>query len=202
MVIILDSGHNEKTAGKQSPDGSIKEWEYTYRLAEAVRKELLMKRGIQPWHLDADPAQNAGSDKNELNFRVKVANNLHSAFKTISEKVILVSIHLDAYSSATPCGATVFVAPNASSASRELGNVFARNIKKYHLQGNRAEQLKTGNFAIIRDTSCPAILIECAFMTNPHDEEFLKSKDGFETIKTWILESLKEYINLEFIKNS
>ena len=36
MRILIDNGHGENTPGKRSPDGKLREWEYTRRIADMV----------------------------------------------------------------------------------------------------------------------------------------------------------------------
>ena len=45
MKILIDNGHGVDTAGKRSPDGSLREYKYTREIAEKVVSEL-KKRGF------------------------------------------------------------------------------------------------------------------------------------------------------------
>ena len=40
MVILIDPGHGENTAGKRSPDGRLLEWKYSREIAAEVVKRL------------------------------------------------------------------------------------------------------------------------------------------------------------------
>lgn len=195
MFLILDSGHNEQTQGKRSDDGTIVEWEYTYLLAEAIREKLLLRADLNVMHLDNDRSRNGRTDSEELNWRVRLANAISDTNAKIGLDTMLISIHLDAHANKEACGATVYIAEKASKATKMLSSYFATNIRKHHLEGNRACQIRTGNFAILRDTKCPAILVECAFMTNEHDKNFLKSKEGFESIVLFFVDSILKYLS-------
>lgn len=195
MLVILDSGHNVKTAGKRSADGTIREWQYCWNLAEWVRAQLLNEvKDVEVFHLDANPNPLGGSDVKELRGRVKLANLLTDFMKEYGEETILVSIHLDASENKDASGASVWLAPTCSGKSLLLANHFVKNIYKSNLRGNRAAAMYRGNFAIIRDTQCPAVLIECAFMTNDADCEMLKTPAGERNIVNCIAQSIKDYL--------
>lgn len=193
MIVILDSGHNTKTAGKRSEDGKVIEAKYCHRLGKCVYDRLFGIEGVSVFHLDNDLGRNGATDNEELNYRIKMANAIASVAKSNKQDVCLVSIHLDA-GAATARGASVFTAPNASKKSELLASEFANNIWLHKLEGNRACVIKEGNFGIISKTSCPAVLVECAFMTNIEDEKMLLSQEGFNNIVDMVTASIKSYI--------
>ena len=40
MTILIDNGHGRETPGKRSPDGQIKEYEYTREMAQTIVSRL------------------------------------------------------------------------------------------------------------------------------------------------------------------
>ncbi len=53
--------------------------------------------------------------------------------------------------------------------------------------------VKTSNFYVIKNTAMPSILIETAFMDNPHDLEIIISDEGQEQFAEAIAEAVLEY---------
>ena len=44
MKILIDNGHGIDTAGKRSPDGSLREYKYAREIAERIVSELKKQR--------------------------------------------------------------------------------------------------------------------------------------------------------------
>ena len=40
MKILIDNGHGENTPGKQSPDGRLREYEWTRQVAQAIVRAM------------------------------------------------------------------------------------------------------------------------------------------------------------------
>lgn len=117
-----------------------------------------------------------------------------------SKNCVLISVHINAAPGtgwANARGWSGFVAPNASANSKRLARILYEHADRAGLRGNRcvpAEKYWVGNFAIVRDTNCPAVLTENLFMNNRADAEYLKSESGKETIAELHIAAVKEYI--------
>ncbi|KAA6303109.1 MAG: Sporulation-specific N-acetylmuramoyl-L-alanine amidase [Candidatus Ordinivivax streblomastigis] len=179
MKILIDNGHGENTLGKRSPkwpDGTqLFEWAYTREIAQRVESELL-KKGI-----DAERIVKENVDIS-LSERCKRANAI--ATKVGVKNCFLVSIHNNA-ASGTAQGWEVHTYIKSSKTSDDDATVFWETAKELLPAGTKMRRpTATGcpawksNFAIIRDTICPAILTENLFMDNPDDCRYLLSPEG------------------------
>lgn len=64
-----------------------------------------------------------------------------------------------------------------------------------NLKGNRSrEPFFTGNFAILRDTKCPAVLTENMFQDNRNDVDYLLSDRGKSEITELHVNAITQYI--------
>lgn len=64
--------------------------------------------------------------------------------------------------------------------------------------GNRAVPGKgywTGDFAIVRDTVCPAILVENLFQDNREDVAFMLAPQGADTLTGGMADGIEAFIN-------
>lgn len=53
--------------------------------------------------------------------------------------------------------------------------------------------IKTANFQVLRETECPAVLVELAFISNPDDEKLLADPDTRDTFARAIARGITDY---------
>lgn len=192
MKILIDNGHGEDTAGKRSPDGSLREYAYAREIAKRVEKAL------QAQGIDAERIVTEESDI-KLSERCRRANNI--CRKVGAKNVLLVSIHNNAAGADgqwhSAQGWSAHISLNASSGSRVLAGCLIRaaelaglKVRKYSSQ----EQYWRQNLAICRDTLCPAVLTENLFQDNKEDVQWLLSEEGKQTITDVHVSGITNYI--------
>lgn len=54
--------------------------------------------------------------------------------------------------------------------------------------------VKADRFYVLRHTDCPAVLVECAFISNSDDEVLLASKQGRDDIASAIARGITDYV--------
>lgn len=179
--VIIDNGHGAETPGKSSPDMSVREYAWTREVARRLARRL-RSAGIAVSLLVPEEC--------DVSLRQRVARaNRQTARNGAAGRTLLVSLHVNA-SGALPawrsaCGWSVYVAPKASARSRRFASLLASEAAARGLKVRRQFSDKDywqGNFAIIRDTKCPAVLSENLFMDNEADCRFLQSEEGIETV--------------------
>ncbi|WP_195663037.1 N-acetylmuramoyl-L-alanine amidase [Bacteroides congonensis] len=192
MKVLIDNGHGENTPGKRSPDGRLREWAYTRKIADRVITELRTK-GI-----DAERIVKEMVDI-PLSVRCRRANTI---YRESGGNAILVSIHCNAAgvgSDWLPAhGWSVFISDNASTNSKKLAICLAEVAiqKEVFVRQPTPEQLFwIQNLAICRDTNCPAILTENFFQDNKEDVEFLLSEEGIRMVTQIHVEGVMNYLN-------
>lgn len=196
MKILIDNGHGENTPGKRSPlwpDGTrLFEWQYTREIAMAV-EHLLRKEGV-----DAERIVREDLDV-PLSERCRRVNEI--CREVGSQNCLLVSIHCNACNGKAR-GWEVHTYLGQSK-SDEYATVFWNTAKelldtKSRMRGDWTDGDPDwdSNFAILRDTKCPALLTENLFMDEEDDCRFLLSPEGRRTIVaihvTSILKILKK----------
>lgn len=75
--------------------------------------------------------------------------------------------------------------------SQKLADLVNRNITDKTDQDGRG--VKQAGFMVLWTPSMPSILIETGYISNPEEEEFLKSKSGQKKLAQAIFEGLKKY---------
>lgn len=192
MKVLIDNGHGENTPGKRSPDGRLREWSYTRKIADRVIA------GLRTKGIDAERIVKEMVDI-PLSVRCRRANTI---YRESGGNAILVSIHCNAAGGGSDWlpahGWSVFISDNASTNSKKLAMCLAEVAiqKEVFVRQPMPEQLFwIQNLAICRDTNCPAILTENFFQDNKEDVEFLLSEEGMRMVIQIHVEGVMNYLN-------
>ncbi len=185
VKILLDNGHGVNTPGKRSPvweDGrQLLEWEFNRDMVVRVANWLEAK-GIT--HEILVPEERDIS----ITERCQRANRVAS-----KEECLLVSIHANAGGGS---GGEVFTFPRAKRSgeyARVFGELWDVYLPEFPYRGE-----KEANFGILRESHCPAILVESLFMDNPADCSVMFSSEGRERIAQWIACSIEVIVDRFF----
>ncbi|TWT00081.1 N-acetylmuramoyl-L-alanine amidase [Planomicrobium sp. CPCC 101079] len=160
MKIMIDAGHGPETKGKRSPDGRLREFQFNSPVANEVKKQL--KALGHTVIFSHQPNQDVPLDE-----RTALANRL---------KVdLFISIHANAFGTGfnTVNGIETFTYSAASIGAKKLSSFIHQALVLSTGRKNRGQ--KQADFAVLRDTRMPAVLIECGFMTNQEELALLKS---------------------------
>ena len=162
MLVCIDPGHAKNTAGKQSPDGSLKEYEFNRYVARRL-KYYLEQHGVKTmFSCDLDMPRDVS-----LSARCNAANN--------AKADLFISIHANAYGLVgwnSANGWEIFYAAGSSCGKELARAIHEASIPFLQL---RDRGVKTGAYTVLINTKMPAVLIEHGFYTNR--EECAKLKD-------------------------
>lgn len=128
---------------------------------------------------------------------------------------VFVSIHLNATTSSSVGGTETYVmtaageeSTNAYGSSSREDSAYRGNrrdganmVLGYHIQKELTGKLKLedrgirrARFAVLKEAPCPAALVECAFVSNPTEENKMLSADFRENIAAGISAGIGNYI--------
>lgn len=173
--VFLDAGHGGKDPGVIGPSGT-KEKDITLAIAKNVA-ELLKTVGIETM-LTRD-----NDTFIELSARAVRANRAEANY--------FISIHCNAATSNQAHGTETYCYVKGGEAEK-LANMVQSEIVKATGLVNRG--IKTANFAVLRETKMPAILIEVAFISNPNEEKLLKDVAFQDKIAMAVAKGFCQYI--------
>lgn len=163
MRICIDPGHGGADPGAigTSPTQNLEEKTFNLRVSLLLRGEL-----ANAGHTVIMTRQQDAFVR--LEDRATVANQ--------ADADLFVSIHANAAANPGPEGMEVFCFPGSvrgrEAAERVLDSMLAE------FPGHRNRGVKEANFAVLRLSGMPAILVECEFLTNPEQLEFLADADN------------------------
>lgn len=188
-VLILDAGHGGEDGGAVSVTGTP---ESQINLAIALKMQqlcglfgvdVIMTREEDVSLKDADADTLAKMKRTDLQNRVKLIES--------TENAVLISIHQN-YFTGSNHGSQVFFAP--TSGSDEWAEYCQQLlVSQLDPTNHRLSKQITSNIYLMNHISCPAILVECGFLSD--GEEARKLEDGaYQTkIALTILNSYMTY---------
>lgn len=109
-----------------------------------------------------------------------------------------ISIHANSNNSSSINGCRVHIHNGNFGESKKLAEKIGRqmnitaNRKKLGVQDSRQ---RGNHYFVLENTGMPAVLVECGFMTNNVEEEFLNSKKGKKLIALAIYKGFKDFLN-------
>lgn len=158
-VIAVDAGHGGYDNGA-SFNGRLEKND-NLRLALAVRDEL-QKMGQQVvMTRDSDVFV-------PLNQRAAIANNAGAD--------LFISLHRNSYPEQTPTtkGVDNYIHTYATAETERMARIVLDHVVNVGVQLDRG--IQRGNFAVLRNTNMPAMLLEMGFIINEEDNRFFDEK--------------------------
>ena len=172
-TLILDAGHGGEDGGAVSLTG-VSESKINLAIVLKLR-DVLGFYGVDPVLLRESDVSLHDKDANTL--REKKRSDLKNRVKAIEgiEEGVLLSIHQNTYTSSRYHGSHVFFAP--TDGSQDLAEHFQNSIKATLQPDNKRTVKQIPNTVyIMNHVSCPAVLIECGFLTNSEEESLLREE--------------------------
>lgn len=184
-TVCLDPGHGPGNVNG-SPDGTYKEWEFTWDMAQRI-KPLLEAQGVGV--VLTKTADNYPS----LTERANISNK--------ATPDCFVSIHTNAYGEggwSSASGLEIYTSAGPMTAQR---NVLASDlVNAFHAAGVslRSEPIKHKMYTVLAKTDAPACLIEYGFHTNKADVEYLKDTKYRDKLAGATAKGICTYLNVNW----
>ena len=169
--LILDAGHGGEDGGAVSVTG-VPESRVNLEIVQKLRDTLALY-GVDPVVLREEDVSLHDPEASTL--REKKRSDLKNRVRAVEavEGGTLLSIHQNSYPGSQYRGAQVFYAPTGGS--RELAELLQAALRE-ELQpdnGRKAKPIPESVY-LMNHVSCPAVLVECGFLTNPEEEALLR----------------------------
>lgn len=171
-VLVIDAGHGGLDGGASAADGTA-ESVLNLQIAERMRQlcallgtACVMTRTSEELDYPDESASVHAKKVWDQQSRVALIRDMENA--------ILISVHQNNYPDSRPCGSQVLYARTEGSA--HLGELTYRNlISQLDPENRRIAAPISDSIYLMKNVDCPAILVECGFLSNPDDAAKLKS---------------------------
>lgn len=172
-VLVIDAGHGGEDGGAISLTGVP---ESHLNLAVAKRLDLVLGLfGVRTLPLREEDV--SLHDKSAQTLRQKKNSDLHNRADMVNkqENAILLSVHQNSYPDGRYSGAQAFYAP--TEGSRELAQIIQETLRlTLDPKNTREAKQIPDTIYLMNHISCPGVLVECGFLTNPREEQLLRSQ--------------------------
>ncbi len=188
--LILDAGHGGEDGGAVSVTGTK---ESQLNLEIALKADQMCGFYGIPSHMLRDTDVSLKDPKATTLSEMK-RSDLKNRVKQIEQVPdgVLISIHQNYYAGANNQGAQVFFAPTLES-ERWAGQM--QNLLKQNLNPENRREIKQipKSIYLMNHISCPAILIECGFLSSPEEAAKLEDESYQRRIAATMLSSYMTY---------
>ena len=155
--IVLDPGHGGQDSG--AVGGGLRESDVVLSIAYKVRD--ILKHSFDVFMTrDSDTFVS-------LNYRSSYANNL-------GDVAAFVSIHCNSASSTSATGWEIFTSKGETEADALAASIGKRYAARFTIP---ARGLKQANFSVLQYTNMSAVLVECCFLSNAEEAQWISSDE-------------------------
>ncbi|MBR4109890.1 MAG: N-acetylmuramoyl-L-alanine amidase [Oscillospiraceae bacterium] len=190
--IVIDAGHGGVDGGAVSCTGVLESQvnlEIALKLNDLCHLLGLDTKMIRTTDcsIHTQGSSIAAKKVSDLKERVRITNE--------TENAVIVSIHQNKYVQSQYSGAQVFYAPTEGS------SILAKSIQDTYLRclnsGSNRKIKKADGVYLMQHITCPGVLVECGFLSNPEEEARLRNKSYQQKLCCVIASACSGYLNAE-----
>ena len=190
--LLIDPGHGGEDGGTVGVNGVL-EKDLNLSLSEVLGTilefsgyEIVQTRKEDKMLYDRNINFQGRKKMLDLKGRLEIAQTI--------EPDLFIGIHMNAFPEQKYSGLSVYYSKNQAK-SKDAAEIIRANVKK-NLQpdNNRETKAASSNIYILDRITCPAILIECGFLSNPQECEKLSSYDYRRELSFVLYASLVSFL--------
>ena len=188
--LVIDAGHGGVDPGCSG--GGLHEKDIVLELAKKI-KEMAPQYNINVT-MTRDKDQLPG---NTTNIQEGLRTRTQIAEETKADMFISLHINATGLPFSDTSGFDIYVSRNddANAQSKVLGNYMVASLKNVVSIREQLQQRKQHGIWVLDQAKCPAVMIECGYITNPKDRNFITQSQNQETVAKAILNGVVEYQN-------
>ncbi len=194
-TVVIDAGHGGEDGGTSSAAGLVEKdinLSIAKKLAEMLRANgvnVVMTREDDRLLYDRNIDFHGRKKKLDMAARLNIINQ--------AENAIFVSIHMNSYTSPQYSGLQVWYSPHNAD-SEVLASVIQAGNKAL-LQPDNERKIKsaTSTIFLLDKATCPAVLVECGFLSNPDEAAEFASDDHRQRVALLLCSSILEFLYRE-----
>ena len=186
-VVVIDPGHGGFDPGKVGTKGTL-EKDINLAIAKKVEKLLSDNGYTVSMTRTEDVALCSGNES--LKKLTDMKNRVALIEK--ADPALVVSIHQNSFSAGTK-GAQVFYYTGSEEGKR-LANILQGSIRVAVGDDNHRVEKANDSYYMLRKVSCPLVIVECGFLSNPEEEALLCDEKYQEKMALGICEGIENFL--------
>ncbi|WP_434642789.1 N-acetylmuramoyl-L-alanine amidase [Thermoanaerobacterium thermosaccharolyticum] len=178
MIVCIDPGHGGKDPGAVA--NGLKEKDITLDIS--LKLNNLLK------NYEVSTILTRGKDIDVgLSQRANIANSAKADF--------FISVHINAGGGS---GFESYRYPTSSDKTASIHAIVHRELAKFYEENGFVDRgIKTANYAVLRETKMPAILVENLFIDSVKDANFLREENNRQAIAQAICDGMVQALGLK-----
>ena len=189
-IIVIDAGHGLPDGGAVGMNGTI-ESVVNLQLSKQIEKKLknigykvIMTRKSENGIFDCEGGM-AEKKRNDMKNRLKIINS--------SNADMLISIHMNKFPDSKYSGAQVLYSSNYER-SKQLAEAIQSEFQNMKDNPSKRSALKAPDgLYLMRNSSVPAVIAECGFLSNYGEEKNLNNKSYQQELANAVVNGIKAY---------
>ena len=187
FTVVIDAGHGGIDGGVLGITTGVKESELNLDIARKLKTKF-DKSGAKTVMTRKTEAglygiYSKGFKRRDMQKRKQITLN--------AKADVFVSIHLNYYSSPLRRGAQVFYKIDDEK-SKSLADIVQAELNGGK-EGERDYTARAGDYYVLNESDCAAILCECGFLSNAEDEKLLLTDEYRAEIAEKIFDGIEKY---------
>ena len=176
-TVVIDAGHGGEDGGAVGI-GGVLEKNINLRISEKLRC-IMMLLGVDSVMTRCD---DISLSRNEAKLRERKVSDMRARVELVNAipSATLISVHQNSFADSSCRGAQVFFSDgniNSKVLADSVQHMLKVGVDK---NNNRVAKNADKNIYILQKTNCPAVLVECGFITNDVEAELLRN-DLYQT---------------------
>lgn len=191
-TVVIDAGHGGEDGGASSAAGLVEKdvnLEISKLLCEMLRADginVVMTREDDRLLYDRNVDYHGRKKKLDLAARLTIADTTPDA--------IFISIHMNSYTNPKYSGLQVWYSPNDPDSSILANLIQSNNKATLQPENTRKTKVATSSIYLLENATCPAVLVECGFLSNPAEAALFETNEYKQKVASMLFDSITEFL--------
>lgn len=191
-TVVIDAGHGGEDGGASSAAGLVEKdvnLEISKLLCEMLRADginVVMTREDDRLLYDRNVDYHGRKKKLDLAARLTIADTTPDA--------IFISIHMNSFTNPKYSGLQVWYSPNDPDSSTLAGLIQSKNKSTLQPENTRKTKVATSSIFLLENATCPAVLVECGFLSNPAEAALFETDEYKQKVASMLFDSITEFL--------
>lgn len=191
-TVVIDAGHGGEDGGASSAAGLIEKdvnLEISKLLCKMLREQgvnVVMTREDDRLLYDRSVNYQGRKKKLDLAARLTIADTTPDA--------IFISIHMNSYTNPKYSGLQVWYSANDPSSERLATLIQSNNRATLQPDNKRKIKAATSSIFLLDNATCPAVLVECGFLSNPAEAALFETDEYKQEVAYMLFCSIAEFL--------